>query len=67
MFEPIRARLASSCSTNGINAAATLRIWFGTISEYCTSSESTIGKSPFERTLTLDSEIRLFLSDSKPD
>ena len=29
MFEPIRARLASSCSRNGIIAVATLTICFG--------------------------------------
>src|SRR5256885_8099300 len=27
MFEPIRARLASSCSRNGISAVATDQIW----------------------------------------
>ena len=29
MFEPIRARLASSCSRNGIRAVATDQIWVG--------------------------------------
>src|SRR5439155_1435628 len=34
MFEPIRARLASSCSRNGINAVATLTVCFGETSMY---------------------------------
>ena len=29
MFEPIRARLASSCSRNGISDVATDQIWVG--------------------------------------
>ena len=32
MFDPINARFASSCSKNGIRAAATLTIWRGEIS-----------------------------------
>ncbi len=38
MFEPIRARLASSCSRNGISAAATDTIWRGDTSMYWTLS-----------------------------
>ena len=38
MFEPIRARLASSCSRNGISEAATDTIWRGDTSMYCTWS-----------------------------
>ena len=37
MFEPIRARLASSCSRNGISAVATDQIWFGDTSISSTS------------------------------
>ena len=37
MFEPISARLASSCSRNGISAAATDQIWFGDTSISSTS------------------------------
>ena len=32
MFEPIRARLASSCSRNGISPAETPTIWHGAMS-----------------------------------
>ena len=34
MFEPINARLASSCSKNGINPAETPTIWLGATSIY---------------------------------
>jgi len=34
MFEPIRARFASSCSRKGINAVATLTVCFGETSMY---------------------------------
>ena len=37
MFEPISARLASSCSRNGISAVATDQIWFGDTSISSTS------------------------------
>ena len=47
MFEPMRARLASSCSRNGMSAAAALTIWFGATSMYWTSSGFTTGKSPW--------------------
>ena len=67
MLDPIRALLASSCSTKGIRAAATLRIWFGTISVYSTFCESTIGKSPFDLTLSFGSIILLLLLIFKPD
>ncbi len=38
MFEPISARLASSCSRNGISEAATETSWFGDTSISVTSS-----------------------------
>jgi hypothetical protein len=38
MLEPISARLASSCSRNGISAAATDTIWRGETSMYWTCS-----------------------------
>ena len=36
MFEPIKARLASSCSRKGISPAETPTIWAGATSMYCT-------------------------------
>ena len=36
MLEPIKARLASSCSRNGIRPAETPTIWPGATSMYCT-------------------------------
>ncbi|KAF4529460.1 hypothetical protein B566_EDAN017865, partial [Ephemera danica] len=53
MFEPIKARLASSCSKKGIIDAATDTIWFGAISISCASCGTTIGKSPSKRAFTL--------------
>ena len=38
MFEPMRARFASSCSRNGMSAAATETICRGDTSMYCTPS-----------------------------
>ena len=38
MFDPMSARLASSCSRNGISDAATLTSWFGDTSMRVTSS-----------------------------
>ncbi|MNC94261.1 hypothetical protein D3C83_110720 [compost metagenome] len=38
MLEPISARLASSCSRNGISEAATDTIWLGATSMYSTLS-----------------------------
>ena len=38
MFEPMSARLASSCSRNGISEAATETSWFGDTSISVTSS-----------------------------
>ena len=35
MFEPINARLASSCSRNGISPAETPTIWLAATSMYC--------------------------------
>jgi hypothetical protein len=45
MFEPISARLASSCSRNGISEAATETICFGETSMYWTSSGAFIVNS----------------------
>ena len=47
MFEPIKARLASSCSRKGIKPAETPTIWLGATSMYCTWSTGTIWKSPW--------------------
>ena len=46
MFEPIRARLASSCSRNGISAVATDQIWVGETSIRSTSLGGTTTYSP---------------------
>ena len=46
MFDPISARLASSCSRNGINDALKPTIWLGATSMNSTSFLSRIGKSP---------------------
>ncbi len=46
MFEPIKARLASSCSRKGIRPAETPTIWLGATSMYWTWSTGTISKSP---------------------
>ena len=46
MLEPIRARLASSFSRNGISEAATETSWFGDTSIISTSSGGTIWNSP---------------------
>ena len=45
MLEPISARLASSCSRNGIRPAETPTIWLGATSMYWTLSIGTISKS----------------------
>ncbi len=45
MFEPINARLASSCSRKGIKPAETPTIWLGATSMYWTSSGFTMRKS----------------------
>ena len=42
MFEPISARLASSCSRNGISAVATDQIWVGETSIRSTSFGATV-------------------------
>ena len=44
MFAPIKARLASSFSRNGIRAAATLTICLGDTSIYCTLSGDSMEK-----------------------
>ena len=49
MFEPIRARLASSCSRKGMSAAATLTSWVGDTSIKSTWAGSTITNSPPRR------------------
>ena len=46
MFEPISARLASSCSRNGISAVATDQIWVGETSIRSTSFGGTATSSP---------------------
>ena len=46
ILEPIKALLASSCSKNGINPAATDVIWFGAISIRSISSFFTTKNSP---------------------
>ena len=52
MFDPIKARLASSCSKNGIIEAATETIWLGATSINWASAGFTKGKSPSKRALT---------------
>ena len=48
MFEPISARLASSCSRNGISAVATDQIWVGetSIRSTCFGATETTSPSP---------------------
>ena len=46
MFEPISARLASSCSRNGISAVATDQIWSGETSIRSTSLGAASTSSP---------------------
>ena len=53
MFDPINARLASSCSRNGISEAAIDAICWGETSIKSTSDGSTTGKSASWRDLTL--------------
>ena len=52
MFEPISARLASSCSRNGIRPAETPTICFGETSMYSILSAGTSTKSPRCRAMT---------------
>ncbi len=52
MFEPISARLASSCSRNGINPAETPTICFGEMSMYWIFSDGTYMNSPPTREIT---------------
>ena len=49
MLQPISARLASSCSRNGINDAAALTSCFGETSMYWSCFGVTTGKSLRER------------------
>ncbi len=51
MFEPISARLASSCSRNGISPAETPTICFGETSMYSTWLETIDPSSPLIRPL----------------
>ena len=51
MLDPIKARLASSCSRNGIKEAAIEAIWLGATSIRLTFSISSTGKSPSLRDL----------------
>ena len=46
MFEPIKARLASSCSRNGIRAVVTDQIWVGETSISVTDLGATTTYSP---------------------
>ncbi len=57
MLEPISARLASSCSRNGIRPAETPTICLGLMSMYCTASDGTEAKSPPTRAMTRSSMI----------
>ena len=55
MFDPIKARLASSCSRKGINEALKPTIWFGATSmifHFCLIKN---GKSPVSRLTTFSS------------
>ena len=52
MFEPISARLASSCSRNGISAVATETICFGDTSIISISSGGASSNSPLRRAET---------------
>ena len=47
MFDPISARLASSCSRNGISPADTPTICLGLMSAYSSTDGSTCRKSPW--------------------
>jgi hypothetical protein len=63
MFEPMRARFASSFSRNGMSAAATETSWFGDTSMNSTASGRTIVNSPPMREDTR-SAVKTFLSSS---
>jgi hypothetical protein len=64
MFEPISARLASSFSKNGINAAATDTSCFGETSMSSISSGRAITKSPPRRQEMRSEANRPFSSSS---
>ena len=55
MFDPISARLASSCSKKGISAVDTLTSWMGATSMYSTSSGSAMTTSSPSRVSTRSS------------
>ena len=57
MFEPIRARLASLCSRNGMRLAETPTIWFGATLAYSMVFGSASRKSPLRREMALASTI----------
>ena len=57
MLAPIRARVASSCSRNGIQLVVIETIWFGATSTKLTLLFSTITVSPFRRAITLSATI----------
>jgi len=67
MLEPIRARLASSCSRNGIRAAATLTNCLGETSMKLTSSRAERMKLPPLRASTWSSTIWPFSSSRMED
>ncbi len=60
MFEPIRARLASSCSRKGISDAATDTSWLGETSIKSTLEVWTIKGSPACRASTISVRKRPF-------
>ena len=64
MLLPISARLASSCSRNGISAADTPTSCMGLMSMYCTSLVATWLNSPFTRLSTVSPTILPFSSTS---
>ena len=54
MFEPISARLASSCSRNGIKPAETPTICLGEMSMYWIWSTATVTKSVWYRAVRIE-------------
>ncbi len=63
MFEPMSARFASSCSRNGMSAAATETSCFGETSMNSTLSRSTVTNSPPWRA-TIRSSVKRPLSST---
>ena len=62
MFEPINARFASSCSRNGMSAAATDTNWCGATSISVISPRGMYVGSPYERQGTRSFTKRRFSS-----